>query len=177
MKRLISLIGIFLVVIIQTSLLPHFSARGFLPSIILVVVFCWSLLGDYQEAVFWAIGGGALLDIFSSANFSVFMISLLLVVLMLYLISNTVVSFDKYYMRAWLCGLTSLIYCLLVVLLPWLLYIIFSPQAKIDLSAHVFLTMLISVIVNIAAMLIIFPLLAKYQKVINGFMASVKNRL
>ncbi|MBU1177723.1 hypothetical protein KJ903_00725 [Patescibacteria group bacterium] len=177
MKRFIALIGVFIAAILQVSFLPHFSTRGFLPSIIMVVVFCWCLLGDYQEAFFWAIGGGVLLDIFSSVKLSVFMISLLVIVLSLYLISNTAISFNKYYTRTWLCGLIAILYYGLIYFFSWLFSFISFAETGIGLSTTVFWSILLGTVANVLLMLIIYPLIAKYQKIINGFATSLASKL
>ena len=176
MKRFLAFIGVFLAVIVQTSLLPHFSIRGFLPSVRLIIVFCWSLLGDYKEAIFWAVGGGVLLDLFSSLNFSIAMLSLLLVVLVLYLLTNTVFSFDKYYSRLWLAGLTSLFYYGITFAFSWLFYFIRFSGTKIDLSISVLWPILFGTVLNTLAILVVFPLIARYQKVIDEFTARLENK-
>ena len=177
MKRSLALLGIFLAAILQSSFLPHFSARGFLPSIILVVVFCWCLLGDYREALFWAIGGGVLLDIFSAVRLSTFMLSLLGVVLVLYLVTNTVISFEKYYSRLWLAGLMSLLYYGMIYLLSWLFCFVNFSETGINFSVDVLLLIFLGTVANMLLILIAYPIISRYQKKVTEFTANLESRL
>ncbi len=68
MKFILSLIIIFLLVILQSSLYPHLKIYNAFPNIILIMVLILSVLKGYKESLMWIIFGGFLLDVFSFNN-------------------------------------------------------------------------------------------------------------
>lgn len=46
----------------------------------MVVVLSWSLLRPFDEAIFWALGGGIILDLLAATPFGFFTVSLVIVV-------------------------------------------------------------------------------------------------
>jgi rod shape-determining protein MreD len=54
---------------IQTALLPHFPVMGHTIDLVLLVVIARSILNRQRDGLFWAIGGGLALDLFSLAPF------------------------------------------------------------------------------------------------------------
>ena len=65
--------------ILQATLLPYLSIEGVKPHLVLVLVCIWGLLSGSKEASLWALMGGFVLDLFSSAPFGVATLSLVAV--------------------------------------------------------------------------------------------------
>lgn len=61
----------------QTSLMPRFAIWGVHPDLMLIVVVSWALSRGYREGLGWALIGGLVLDLLSSAPFGAFTVSLL----------------------------------------------------------------------------------------------------
>ena len=166
MKRLLSLISIIPVVIIQTSFATHFSMAGYVPQLLLAIVLCWCLLKDYREALLWALIGGLLLDVFSTASFGTSALALVGVVVVIYLILQNVANTDKLYSRVWLGVVSALIYYLVILLLSFLLNSVRLATAPIEISTTFFLTVFLGVVFNVLFTAMIYPLLtAGYQLV------------
>ena len=68
--------------ILQSTLLPHFSLEGARPNLVLVLVCGWSLLRGPKEGSLWALIAGIALDLLSGAPFSLGTFSLLAVSLL-----------------------------------------------------------------------------------------------
>lgn len=66
-------------VLIQITLLPHFTVAGVHPDLVMLLAVAWSLLRGPVEGVAWGFLGGLLLDLFSAAPFGVFTLALMAV--------------------------------------------------------------------------------------------------
>ncbi|OGD67374.1 hypothetical protein A3F08_02620 [Candidatus Berkelbacteria bacterium RIFCSPHIGHO2_12_FULL_36_9] len=61
--------------------MPRFSYSGVYPDLILIIVFSLIFIGREDEAVFWALIGGVILDLFSPLRFGIFTFSMLILFL------------------------------------------------------------------------------------------------
>lgn len=68
--------------ILQSTLLPHFSIESAKPNLVLVLVCGWSLLRGQKEGSLWALMSGILIDLLSGATFGLGTASLLVVSLL-----------------------------------------------------------------------------------------------
>ena len=68
---------LFLAVLLQTSVAPHFSVMDVKPDFILILVVIWGVLRGLREALVGAVIGGILLDILGAAPPGVSTIALL----------------------------------------------------------------------------------------------------
>ncbi len=68
MKFIFSVIIIFFLIIIQSSLYPYLQINNAFPDLILIVVLTLSILQGYKKHIVWPLLGGFFLDIFSFRN-------------------------------------------------------------------------------------------------------------
>lgn len=68
MKFIFSVIIIFFLIIIQSSLYPYLQINNAFPDLILIVVLTLSILQGYKKHIVWPLIGGFFLDIFSFKN-------------------------------------------------------------------------------------------------------------
>jgi rod shape-determining protein MreD len=139
--------------LIQSSLGPFLTIAGVHPDLVLVAVIGWTLLRGSKEGVLWAIIGGLCLDLLSSGPFGAITVSLVVTSLLSrlgyglvfggYLIIPLTLTFPL--SLAYYLTYTSLLN-LLNKPLPWL------PALSSDI--------LPASVLNIAVMLLLFPLLS-----------------
>lgn len=68
MKFVLSIIIIFLLILLQSSLYPYLKIYNAFPNLILILTLILSILGGYKKSLIWVIFGGLLLDIYSFNN-------------------------------------------------------------------------------------------------------------
>jgi rod shape-determining protein MreD len=68
-----------LIALLQVSLVPHFSVRGALPSIMLLLVVDWGILRGTDEGMLWAFIGGLCIDTLSGWPFGTSTVALVAV--------------------------------------------------------------------------------------------------
>lgn len=91
MKLLRSIIIIFLLVILQSSLYPYLKAYNAFPNLILILVLILSILKGSKKSLVWVFFGGFLLDVYSFNNpFGTSILSLLLVSYLAYFFSQNI---------------------------------------------------------------------------------------
>jgi len=176
-KRLLSLISIIPVVVIQTSLTTHFSVSGYTPQLLLVIVLGWCLLKDYQEALLWAVVGGILLDLFSTASFGISALALVGVVIVVCLVMQNIVSTDKLYSHLWLGGMAALVYYVVITTLSWLFSSVNLSAASIELSKLFWLTVLVGTIFNVLLIVVVYPLMTAGYKWVMRFEHNREQRI
>lgn len=81
MKFIANLLLIFLLVILQISLMPKFIIFHSYPNLIFLVMMILIFLGKFREAGWWAIFGGILLDFNSQTPFGFYSLSLIFIFL------------------------------------------------------------------------------------------------
>lgn len=67
-KLLLSIVIIFLLIILQSSLYLYLGVCGAFPNLILILVLILSVLQGYKKSLVWVIFGGFLLDVYSFNN-------------------------------------------------------------------------------------------------------------
>ncbi len=65
--------------LLQSTVAPHITVLGVHPDLVLMAVTAWSLLRGSEEGMLWALIGGVVMDLFSSAPFGVCTLALLIV--------------------------------------------------------------------------------------------------
>lgn len=91
MKLLLSIIIIFLLVILQSSLYPYLKVYNAFPNLILILVLILSILKGSKKSLVWVLFGGFLLDVYSFNNpFGTSILSLLLVSYLAYFFSQNI---------------------------------------------------------------------------------------
>lgn len=91
MKFVFSVIIIFLLVLLQTSLYPYLEICNAFPNLILILVLIFSILKGFKKSLVWTIFGGFLLDIYSFDNpIGSSILSLFLVSYLVYFFSQNV---------------------------------------------------------------------------------------
>lgn len=91
MKLLLSIIIIFLLVILQSSLYPYLKIYNAFPNLILILVLILSILKGHKKSLVWVLFGGFLLDVYSFNNpLGTSILSLLLVSYLAYFFSQNI---------------------------------------------------------------------------------------
>jgi rod shape-determining protein MreD len=138
--------------LIQSSLGPFLTIANVRPDLVLVAVIGWTLLRGSKEGVLWAIIGGLCLDLLSSGPFGVITFSLIITSLLARLGYGLV--FGGYLtIPLTLTFPLSLAYYLTYTLL---LNVLSQPLPWLPALSNVILP---ASVLNIAAMLLLFPLL------------------
>jgi rod shape-determining protein MreD len=171
-KKLLSLVAIFLVVILQTSLVPNVALFGVFPNLLFVFIFCWCLIDDFKEASIWAVAGGMLLDLFSLTSFGLSSLTFLLVVAVLYFASQIVANINRFYSRLWLCALASMVSLLFMLMFSFLFNVIHLSDIKIEFSAEFFFIILGEALLNVLVMTVIYPLVSLFNSWVVRFEGS-----
>jgi rod shape-determining protein MreD len=138
--------------LVQSSLGAFLTIVGVHPDLVLVAVISWTLLRGAREGLLWALVGGICLDLLSSSPFGVTVVALIVACLLAglgygrvfggYLIIPLALTFPL-----------SLAYYLTYALI---LNALKQPVAWLPTLVHVILP---ASVFNIAAMLLLFPLL------------------
>jgi len=68
-KALVIIVSFYLLILFQNSFLIHFGINRFIPNLVFIAVAVLSFLFPNSFVVIGAIGGGFLLDVFSSKPF------------------------------------------------------------------------------------------------------------
>jgi rod shape-determining protein MreD len=70
---------LFLLALLQSTVMPHITLMGVHPDLMLMAVTAWSLLRGSEEGMLWALVGGIVLDLLSGAPFGIWTLALLVV--------------------------------------------------------------------------------------------------
>jgi rod shape-determining protein MreD len=90
MKFILSLVIIFVLIILQSSLYPHLAIYGAFPNLILIVLVILNILRSYKKNLIWVMFGGLFLDIFSFNNFlGISIVGLFLISYLIHFLSQT----------------------------------------------------------------------------------------
>lgn len=94
MNAYLTLVILGALALLQGAVLPRITVLGVHPDVMLMVVTSWSLLRGSEEGMLWALIGGLMLDLLSSAPFGVCTLPLLLVSFLCGLSQRGVFRFD-----------------------------------------------------------------------------------
>lgn len=83
-----------LAVVLQSSVLPYWRWYAGQPDLILLLVLCWAVHAQWQEALFWAVLGGLLQDVVGLTPLGTSVIGLVLLVFAIQSISTNVYRFS-----------------------------------------------------------------------------------
>jgi rod shape-determining protein MreD len=146
--------------LLQTTLSPFVKFNGVHPDLVLVLVIGWGILRGPEEGLVWALVGGLSLDFMSGAPFGIFSLTMLLVAIVIGLIHGRTFG-------------SSII---LPLFLTFPLSLLFNGMALFFLTllgrsidwTTAFLSVLFPVgMLNIATMLLVFPLLYLLDRWLN----------
>lgn len=70
---------LFVVTLLQSTVMSRITIAGVHPDLMLMVVTSWSLLRGTQEGMLWALSGGVSMDLLSGARFGLHSLALLIV--------------------------------------------------------------------------------------------------
>jgi rod shape-determining protein MreD len=68
---------LFLLALLQSTVMPRIELLGVHPDLVLMAVTSWSILRGPEEGMLWALVGGVVMDMFSGAPFGVSTLALL----------------------------------------------------------------------------------------------------
>ena len=94
MSSYLTIAVLFVLSLLQTTLMPRITLLGVHPDLMLMAITSWSLLRGSQEGMLWALIGGVTTDLFSGGPFGVTTLSLLVVGFLSGLGEKTVFRFD-----------------------------------------------------------------------------------
>jgi len=133
MKIFLSIIIIFFLIIVQSSLYPYLEIYNTFPNLILILVLIISILRGKKKALIWIIFGGFLLDIFSLNNpIGTSIIALFLVSCLICFFSQNILKKANIF-SVILFGISgTLIYRLFLMLVLLIAGLNFQPALSID---------------------------------------------
>lgn len=155
-KILLNIIIIIILVAIQFSFISGLPWELNNFNLILIVLIFILSLGSLEMALWWALGSGLLLDIYSFSPFGVFLISLILATIVVsFLLTNFFTNRSLYSFFA-LTVLTSISYELILNLSNYF-FKFFSPGKVLFFSSIDFwLSLLFQILLNSVAVVIVF---------------------
>lgn len=163
---LINFLIILTVPIIQASFMPFLKIFHVVPELALVVVIIWSILAGFKKSIFWALGFGIILDIFSGVNFGFFSISFLLVAFLTDFFVTTIFDKQDIFSVGTLVFVLTIITNIALVLVNRISIASFYKPLLIDL--------LVVIILNIILALLLFPLFRRLNSWFLKFSSNIK---
>jgi rod shape-determining protein MreD len=173
MKIFLFIVVIFLTVVLQISFLSNFEILRAIPNLLLVFIITWNILKNYKNGFFWAMLGGALVDLFSNSLFGINMLSLLITSLFVYLLINNFINSDDIYSRIGLISIATLSYELLFVLFSFLAKIFRLTNYSNFITMDLFYTVFGSIILNSVLMMLLY----KFIKLFHNFILRYEERI
>ena len=79
MNVYLTFLMLFVVTLLQSTVMSRITIVGVHPDLMLMVVTSWSLLRGTQEGMLWALSGGVSMDLLSGARFGLHSLALLIV--------------------------------------------------------------------------------------------------
>jgi len=79
MNAYLTFLILFVVTLIQSTVMSRITIAGVHPDLMLMVVTSWGLLRGTQEGMLWALSGGVPMDLMSGAKFGLHTLALLIV--------------------------------------------------------------------------------------------------
>lgn len=92
MKIVGNILLILLAVILQISVMPKIAIFSGFPNLVFLAVLILIFVRRDKEALWWAGGGGILLDLFSPAHFGIYTLSLLVVYFLIFILVKRIFS-------------------------------------------------------------------------------------
>lgn len=97
-KLFLTILAIFLVCLIQVSIIPSLQIWGAFANLILVAVLLLTLFGYFEQGFLWALIGGIFLDILASSSFGNFVVSLFAIYFILYFLRQKILGIPPFYL-------------------------------------------------------------------------------
>lgn len=110
MANLIQLFFIFLAAVLQISLMPSLSISSSQANLILLVILSLIFISRRKEALWWVIGGGILLDLFTSLIWPINLLSYLLIYVLIVVLLDRLIANLRWYIVILMVFLSSLIF-------------------------------------------------------------------
>lgn len=79
MNIYLTMLLLFVLAVVQSTIMPRIALWGVHPELMLMVVTSWSILSGAEEGMLWALIGGIPLDLLSAGKFGLHTLALLLV--------------------------------------------------------------------------------------------------
>lgn len=154
MKFILSIIIIFILVILQSSLYPYLAICGAFPSLILILVIILSILKGYKKSLIWVIFGGFFSDVFSFINpIGVSIVILFLISYLTYFLSRNVFKKTNVFSVILLGIGTALIYKFFLIL------VFLITGASFQLS---FIQTIFQIVYNLFLLIPLFYLIKRF---------------
>lgn len=116
MNFYLSMVTLFILAVLQSTVAPRIVVLGVHPDLLLVAVTSWSLLRGSYEGMIWAVIGGLMVDLFSGMPFGVGTLALLVVAFGSGLGNQNIFRFDLF-VPFLVVPLATLVYYVLVLAL------------------------------------------------------------
>lgn len=158
MRIFLFIISLLFVIFHQVAFLPHFALHQAIPNLFLVIIVCWCILRDYRQIYIWAIFGGLFLDLYSGTLFGLQALSLVCLALIAYLITQYFLNKDDLFTRLMIIILATLGYQFVFLGFTSLAKVLRLTDYGILLSGQYLYFLFWQILVNLIALLIIFPI-------------------
>lgn len=106
----------FMLTIVQASMLPRFPILGLVPQLLLPVAVAWGLLAGVEEGALWAFWAGFFLDLFSASPMGLSSLAVLAAVTLVVSIQHLLPP-SRYLIPLLLAALATLVYQLVYLVL------------------------------------------------------------
>lgn len=161
MRFLLSIIIIFFLVILQSSLYFHLEVNDAFPNLILILVLIISILRGYKKNLVWIIVGGFLLDVYSFNNpIGTSILGLFLVSYLAYFFSQNIFKKTSIF-SVILIGIGgTLIYKLFLTLVLLIAGTSFQPASSA--GGFAFIQLISQIIYNLVILTPLFYLIKKF---------------
>lgn len=158
MRIFIFIVSLLLNVSLRVAFLPHFSLYQAIPNLVLAVLVSWCILQSYNQAYALALLGGLVLDLFSGTLLGMHALSLVCVALVTYLVTWHFLNKEDLLSRLGVIILATLGYQFIFLGFTSLAKVLGLFDYTIFLSSQYLQFLFWQILVNVIALLIIFPL-------------------
>ncbi len=169
MRIAISIFSLIILTFLQISFLPNFVILGSVPNLILIVAVAWCIAGNYKEAIFWGIGGGVILDLFSPFYFGIVSLSNLAVIAAVYFIVKNFINNDDKVSIATICAIATLLYNFFLIFFILIIKLVKLDNLVQTLDFYFFASILVQIIFNTIIISLIYNYIKSIQEVENYY--------
>ncbi|EKD49376.1 MAG: Rod shape-determining protein MreD [uncultured bacterium] len=171
MKYYIVVALLFLLAMMQVTVVRHIAVGQIVPQMVLVACLAWAMIHGMKEGVIWAFIGGIFLDTISPTPFGIFSISMMIAALLVGMLEERSFSTVTMYSVLILTIVGSFVYSLVFVLLSKLYHVLWGGVWDISFS---YLTnfSLLQIVYHVILIFIAYFALTK----LGEFMENFENR-
>lgn len=163
-----------LAILLQTTVFPWLEIYGIVPNLILVVVILTSLSVDWQMALPLALLGGLSLDLFSTNQFGIFALTLIIISFFFSFLKSYLFARANIFVSLVAVLVGTVLYYLVAILLADFFSLLNLPVSAILSRENIFIRLSIEFIYNLVGTIFVF--FCFFQNGLSFFAAKSKNR-